>query len=295
MSSADSLDLLMLLLDFLCIGLRVRVQPRLAILQSLRNGNLDEQLPATQEKQQPSVTTTIAITQSESNSHRLIASSAPKCGSRNVQNGLLLIGVHLFAEALVVPRAFGGRSHRMDVAVEGVPRRTAWWQRGTWSSTWSWWIILASSMAVMTKSYIYIYLLFIYYFIYSLIYLFIYLYIDLFIYLFIIYTISKNLRLPAIAVIIFTSICSDTKHVEQTNHSNATTQGVAQIQITAFPGLPGSHHTSNHPTDLSVRSCGFHYPIRQGHGSLSKNRTRVTSTAFNCLFMYYIVLPSFYK
>ena len=49
LSSADSLDLLMLLLDFLCISLWVGIQPRLAILQSL-NGNLDEHLPATQRK-----------------------------------------------------------------------------------------------------------------------------------------------------------------------------------------------------------------------------------------------------
>lgn len=69
--------------------------------------------------------------------------------ARNVQNGLLLIGVHLFAKAFVVPRAFCGRSHRMDVAVEGVPSRTAW-QRGMWSSTWSWHFILAPSMAVVT-------------------------------------------------------------------------------------------------------------------------------------------------
>mmetsp|Transcript_24123 Transcript_24123/g.50076 ORF Transcript_24123/g.50076 Transcript_24123/m.50076 type:complete len:209 (-) Transcript_24123:106-732(-) len=71
--SANSFDLLVLLLDFLSICLWVGIQPRLAILQS-------------------------------------------------VQNGLLLIGVHLFAKAFVVPRAFCGRSHRMDVAVEGVLR-----------------------------------------------------------------------------------------------------------------------------------------------------------------------------
>merc|ERR1719215_2096746 len=70
---ADSLDLLVLLLDLLSIRLRVGVQPGLTILQ-------------------------------------------------RVQDLLLLVGVHLLAQALVVTRALGGGPHAVDVAIEGVLR-----------------------------------------------------------------------------------------------------------------------------------------------------------------------------
>merc|ERR1711957_534127 len=68
---ADALNLLVFLLDFLCVGLWVRVQPRLAVLQG-------------------------------------------------VQDLLLLIRVHLLAEALVLARALRSRPHRVDVPIEGV-------------------------------------------------------------------------------------------------------------------------------------------------------------------------------
>merc|ERR1719190_142838 len=68
---ANALNLLVLLLDLLRVGLRVRVHPRLAILES-------------------------------------------------VHDLLLLVGVHLLAEALVVAGALRGAAHRVHVAVEGV-------------------------------------------------------------------------------------------------------------------------------------------------------------------------------
>merc|ERR1712187_174050 len=68
---ANALDLLVLLLDLLRISLRVRVHPRLAVLES-------------------------------------------------VHDLLLLVGVHLLAEALVVAGALRGAAHRVHVAVEGV-------------------------------------------------------------------------------------------------------------------------------------------------------------------------------
>merc|ERR1719401_2981337 len=68
---ANTLDLLVLLLDLLRVGLRVRVHPRLAVLES-------------------------------------------------VHDLLLLVGVHLLAEALVVAGALRGAAHRVHVAVEGV-------------------------------------------------------------------------------------------------------------------------------------------------------------------------------
>merc|ERR1719401_1591598 len=68
---ANALDLLVLLLDLLCISLRVRVHPGLAVLES-------------------------------------------------VHDLLLLVGVHLLAEALVVAGALRSAAHRVHVAVEGV-------------------------------------------------------------------------------------------------------------------------------------------------------------------------------
>merc|ERR1712194_522815 len=66
---ADALHLLVFLLDFLCVGLWVGVQPRLAVLQG-------------------------------------------------VQDFLLLIRVHLLAEALVLARALRRGPHRVDVPIE---------------------------------------------------------------------------------------------------------------------------------------------------------------------------------
>merc|ERR1712187_541990 len=70
--SADAFHLLVLLLDLLSIGLRVRVEPGLAILQ-------------------------------------------------RIHDFLLLLRIHLLAQALVVARPLGRRSHRVDVTVKGVP------------------------------------------------------------------------------------------------------------------------------------------------------------------------------
>merc|ERR1712048_1549057 len=69
----DALDLLVLLLYLLGVRLRVRVQPRLPILEG-------------------------------------------------IHDFLLLLGIHLLAEALVVPRTLGRRTHGVDVAIEGVLR-----------------------------------------------------------------------------------------------------------------------------------------------------------------------------
>merc|ERR1719193_409864 len=68
---ADALDLLVFLLDLLGVGLRIRIQPRLAVLQ-------------------------------------------------RVHDLLLLLGIHLLAEALVLAGALRGGAHGVDVAVEGV-------------------------------------------------------------------------------------------------------------------------------------------------------------------------------
>ena len=119
--NTNSFDLLVLLLNLFSICFRVGIQPWLAILQSLGMVEppwfyppipLPTVCPTNTSKTfllwpQPKANTELKKT-------RITVSS-------NVQNLLLLFGVHLLAQTLVVPGAFGSRSHRMDVAIEGIP------------------------------------------------------------------------------------------------------------------------------------------------------------------------------
>lgn len=130
-TNTNSFDLLVLLLNLFSICFRVGVQPWLAILQSL--GMVE---PPVNLKEIQAVTTVIwicthpsrfpqCVQQIPAKPSALTPSRVEKTRitvSSNVQNLLLLFRVHLLAQTFVVPGAFGSRSHRMDVAIEGIPQ-----------------------------------------------------------------------------------------------------------------------------------------------------------------------------
>ncbi len=151
--NTNSLDLLVLLLNLFSICLRVGVQPWLAILQGLGmverpcfQGGIcmwnrwilfiysgeSQENPRSRSSNlnmYPPTPLPMCPTYSSSETFCFDPTKSYNTGlkkrftlSSNVQNLLLLFGVHLLAQTLVVPGAFGSRSHRMDVAIEGIPQ-----------------------------------------------------------------------------------------------------------------------------------------------------------------------------